>query len=52
MHFDRNTLTCSYERGQKSLHGFKFGDFKVRFPSDGATSMTLKGLNTIEIAVL
>ena len=32
-------------RGQKSRNGFKFGDFKVRFPSDGAASMTVKGLN-------
>ena len=43
MHFNRNTATCSYEGGthtQKSLNSFKFGDFKVRFPSDGA----VKGL--------
>ena len=32
-------------RGQKRLNGFKFGDFMVRFPSDGAASLAVKGLN-------
>ena len=45
MHFNRNTVTCSREGGKKSLNGFKFGDFKVRFPSDGAASMAVIGLN-------
>ena len=31
-------------RGPKSLNSFKFGTFIGRFPSDGAASMTAKGL--------
>jgi len=31
-------------RGPTILTGFKFGDFKVRVPSDGAASMAVKGL--------
>ena len=30
--------------GPKSLNSFKFGTFIGRFPSDGAASMTVKGL--------
>jgi len=33
------------KRGQKSLNGFKFGTFIGHFPSDGAASIAVKGLN-------
>ena len=39
-----STFTRSCEGGGKSLNGFKFGDFMIRFPSDGAASMAVKGL--------
>ena len=32
-------------RGRKSLNGFKFGPFVGLFPSDGAASTAVKGLN-------
>ena len=32
------------QRGQKSFNGFKSGTLVGRFPSDGATSMAVKGL--------
>ena len=31
-------------RGKKGLNGFIFATFVGRFPSDGATSMAVKGL--------
>ena len=43
MHFDRNPFTCSCKRG-KRLNDFKLGTFTSRVPSDGASSMAVKGL--------
>ena len=34
-----------HSKGEKSLNDLKFGTFVGRFPSDGAASMTVKGLN-------
>jgi len=43
VHFDRSPFTYSCER-DKGLINFKFGPFIDRFLSDGAASMTVKGL--------
>ena len=32
------------KKKKKSLNGFKFGTFIARFPSEGAASVTVKGL--------
>ena len=34
-----------HAEGAKNLNDFKFGALFSRFPSDGATSMAVKGLN-------
>ena len=45
--FDRNLFTCSCEGGT-SLNDFTFGTFIDPFPSDGAASMAVKGLTSLE----
>ena len=51
MYFHRNRFTCSCKGrgwggggGGEGLNDLKFGTFIGRFPSDGATSMAVKGL--------
>ena len=49
MNFGRRTSRAHAKRmvgggGGGDLNGFRFGDFRVRFPSDGAASMSVKGL--------
>ena len=44
-------LSGVHAKGAKTLNGFKFGSVIGRFPSDGAASMALKGLNAFEVAL-
>ena len=39
-------FSCAHALGKKDLNDLKFGIFAGRFPSDGATSMAVKGLRT------
>ena len=37
-------LSCAHVKGEKSLNDFKFGTLIDCLPSDGMTSMAVKGL--------